>query len=248
MRNDKWTPENLSKTQEKALESNDFCELESYGDFGSYRRVLLGDDLKDSLLGLHNLLKPGPKVNFYHGLLNRRADQISNILDVGCGMGHTAKELARLYKNANVVAVDISSDAIKYGTKKFPEVNFLCQKIEPQNRAIGQFDIIFASEFYPFTRTSDSNIHLSYIKYLLSQLNPDGHLLIHLLWGQKESIFSTISSIKKELPEFKFSIHTVPNGKVHRIFRIPFLSVVFDSLVRLLLRRAPETGIVISRN
>ena len=82
MKNDMWTLENLSKTQEKALDSNDFNDLERYGDFGSYRRVLLGDDVKDSMLGFHNSLKPGPKVDFCHGLLNRRADQISNILDV----------------------------------------------------------------------------------------------------------------------------------------------------------------------
>ena len=40
MKNNSWTPKNLAKTQEKALESNDFNELERYGDFGSYRRVL----------------------------------------------------------------------------------------------------------------------------------------------------------------------------------------------------------------
>ena len=247
MKNDKWTVESLSKTQEKALASNDFNHLERYGDFGSYRRVLLGDVVKDSMLGFHNSLKPGPKVDFCHGLLNRRADQISNVLDVGCGMGYTAKELARLYKNAKVVAVDISSDAVEYGTKNFPEVDFVCQAIEPENPVIGQFDIIFAFEFYPFTRTSDSNVHLGYLKYFLSMLNADGQLLIHLMWGQCDSIFSTIRNIEKELPEFKFSIHNVPSEKVHRIVKIPFLSVVFDSLARLFLSRAPNKGIVISR-
>ena len=39
MKNNKWTPKNLSKTQEKALKSNDFNELERYGDFGSYAVV-----------------------------------------------------------------------------------------------------------------------------------------------------------------------------------------------------------------
>ena len=61
LKNDKWTIENLSKTEAKALFSNDF---ERYGDFGSYRRVLLGDDEKDSMLGFHYSLKSGPKVDF----------------------------------------------------------------------------------------------------------------------------------------------------------------------------------------
>jgi len=247
MKNNKWTPKNLSKTQEKALKSNDFNELERYGDFGSYRRVLLGDDVEDSMLRFHNSLKPGPKVDFCHGLLKRSADNVASVLDVGCGMGYTANEISRLYPNARVLAVDISEDAITFGRKTFSGVDFVCQSIEPENPALGQFDIIYAFEFYPFTRSSELNIHLNYIKYFLSQLNPDGHLLIYLLWNNKESIYTTLSSIKKELPEFKFSIHKVPNEKVHRIFKIAFLSIFFDYLARLFLRRPPNKGIVISR-
>ena len=248
MKNDKWwTVENLSKTQEKALESNDFNELDGYGDFGSYRRVLLGDDIENSMLGFHNSLNPGPKVDFCHGLLKRSADKVASVLDVGCGMGYTANEMSSLYPNARVLAIDISEDAVKFGCKNFSGVDFVCQPIDPEKPALGQFDIIFAFEFYPFTRTSELNTHLNYIKYLSSQLNPGGSLVIHLSWGQSESIYTTIRNIEKALPEFKFSIHTVPNEKVHRIFKIPFLSVVFDSLARLFLRRAPNKGIVISR-
>lgn len=247
MKNNKWTPKNLSKTQEKALKSNDFNELERYGDFGSYRRVLLGDDVEDSMLRFHNSLKPGPKVDFCHGLLKRSADNVASVLDVGCGMGYTANEISRLYPNARVLAVDISEDAVTFGRKTFSGVDFVCQSIEPENPALGQFDIIYAFEFYPFTRSSELNIHLNYIKYFLSQLNPDGHLLIYLLWNNNESIYTTLSSIKKELPEFKFSIHKVPNEKVHRIFKIAFLSIFFDYLARLFLRRPPNKGIVISR-
>ena len=247
MKNNKWTPKNLSKTQEKALKSNDFNELERYGDFGSYRRVLLGDDVENSMLGFHNSLNPGPKVDFCHGLLKRSADNVASVLDIGCGMGYTANEISSLYPNARVLAVDISEDAVKFGRKNFSGVDFVCQSIEPENPALGQFDIIYAFEFYPFTRTSELNTHLNYIKYFLSQLNVDGNLVIHLLWNNSESIYTTISSIEKELPEFKFSIHTVPNEKIHRIFKIGFLSIFFDYLARLFLRRAPNKGIVISR-
>ena len=204
MKNNKWTPKNLSKTQEKALESNDFNELERYGDFGSYRRVLLGDDVEDSMLRFHNSLKPGPKVDFCHGLLKRSADNVASVLDVGCGMGYTANEISRLYPNARVLAVDISEDAVTLGRKTFSGVDFVCQSIEPENPALGQFDIIYAFEFYPFTRTSELNIHLNYIKYFLSQLNPDGHLLIHLLWNNSESIYTTLSRIKKNFLSLNF--------------------------------------------
>lgn len=247
MKKTNWTPKNLSETQRKALEINDFNKLERYGDFGSYRRVLLGDDVEKSMLRFHNSLNPGPKVDFCHGLLKRSAHNVTSVLDVGCGMGYTANEISRLYPNARVLAVDISEDAVALGRKTFSGVDFVCQSVEPENPVLGQFDIIYAFEFYPFTRTSELNIHLNYIKYFLSQLNPDGHLLIHLLWNNSESIYTSLSSIKKELPEFKFSIHTVPNEKVHRIFKIGFLSIFFDYLARLFLRKPPNKGIVISR-
>ena len=89
-------------------------------------------------------------------------------------MCYRSKELTRFfYKNANVVAVDMSSDAIEYGTKTFPEVIFVCHTIKSETPVIDKFNIILLIKFYPFTRASDSHTHLRYIKYLKYQLNAD---------------------------------------------------------------------------
>jgi len=246
-KNEKWTTENLLKAQADARNTENFSDLESYGDFGSYRRVLLGDDFKSSMLSYHNQLNPAAKVDFCHGFLKCRAEEVLSVLDLGCGMGYTAKALASFYKNADVTAVDISIDAIEYGKKNFSGIEFRCEAVEPKNPKIGQFDVIFAFEFYPFTRTNDLEIHIQWLKYLLSQLTPGGHLIIHLLWKRPRSVFSTICRLEKEFPEFRFATHTVPREQVHRVLKIRFLSVFFDYLVRLILRKAPNKGIVISR-
>jgi hypothetical protein len=62
MKSDWWAKENLAKQQVKAIETNDFAKLEAYGDFGSYRRVLLVDEMDGSMLSFHNSLNPKLKV------------------------------------------------------------------------------------------------------------------------------------------------------------------------------------------
>ena len=244
---DWWSVKNLKKMESKSLGVEDLDELEAYGDFGSYRRVLLGDDIKRSMLASHNSLESRYTVLYCHRLLKVSVDNISSILDVGCGMGYTANELTKLYTNAKVVAVDISSDAIKYGQKNFPRVDFVCQAVDPEGSTIGDFDFIYAIEFYPFTRTGDLNVHVKYVRYLLSQLNAGGSLVIQLLWGQSESVFSTLSVLEKEFPDFKFELHTVPSEKIMKIFKVDSLSFLVDSLARLILKRKPKKAIIISK-
>ena len=247
MKSDWWAIENLAKQQAKALETNDFAKLEAYGDFGSYRRVLLGDEMDGSMLSFHNSLNPKLKVVYCQKLLKSNIETIESVLDVGCGMGHTANEIASLYPNAKVLAVDIASDAIKFGHSRFPNVDFICQGVDPEGSKLGEFNIIYAFEFYPFTRTSDSTVHTDYIRYLVSQLKLDGSLVIHLLWEQKESIFSTYTSLKVDFPDLKFEVRTVPAERIIKIFKIKPLCLFINAIACFLLRRAQNKVIIISK-
>ena len=65
-----WRPENLNKSQDKFRKINHFSNLDPKNDFGSYRRVLLGDDFSQSMLTSHNDLSPETKIKFIHGLYN----------------------------------------------------------------------------------------------------------------------------------------------------------------------------------
>ena len=64
-----WRPENLNKSQEQVRKINDFSNLDPEGDFGSYRRVLFGDDFSSSMLTYHNDVNPEPKIKFIQGFL-----------------------------------------------------------------------------------------------------------------------------------------------------------------------------------
>ena len=103
-----------------------------------------------------------------------------NILDVGCGVGFTTHELGNYYSNSMIVGVDISSDGISYAKKNFKHEKFICQGIDPKDPPLGEYDLIFCFEFYPFTRTNSLETHKDYLIYFLSQLKKDGKLMVFL--------------------------------------------------------------------
>jgi hypothetical protein len=66
-----WHPTKLKEIESESKKINNFEQLEKFGDFGSYRRILLGDKFKDTMIGKHNALKPRAKIQFCHKLLNK---------------------------------------------------------------------------------------------------------------------------------------------------------------------------------
>ena len=62
---DEWLrAENLNKSQEQVRKIIDSSNLDPKTDFGSYRRVLLGDDFSASMLNQHNDVNPESKIKF----------------------------------------------------------------------------------------------------------------------------------------------------------------------------------------
>lgn len=62
-------------------------------------------------------------------------------------MGFTTFQIKNIFKESDVIGVDISQDAIIYAKKKFGKCQFICQGIEPQNDIIDEFDLIFTLSF-----------------------------------------------------------------------------------------------------
>ena len=50
------------------------------------------------------------------------------IMDFGCGTGHMIYTLSR-FSYAHCIGVEISETAVEYATKKYPNVEFLCQDL-----------------------------------------------------------------------------------------------------------------------
>ena len=243
-----WRPENLNKSQERVRKINDFSNLLLEGDFGSYRRVLFGDDFSSSMLTSHNDVNPEPKIKFIHGLYNLGQESALDILDVGCGMGITSECLGRFYKNASVLGVEVSEDAIVYAKTNHKNAKFLCEMIRPEGPKIGNFDLIFAFEFYPFTRTSDINVHCSYLNYLIEQLNEGGKVILYQKWNNNESITPKLNEIKKRFTLYNFKLTYVQHRRVLEICKFKPLAKILDYMLCKIINIGINKVLIISLN
>lgn len=241
-----WEVSNLKKDEEKSSKLDD-SDLNLKTDFGSYRKLLKSYDIEASMLSSHNDLNPLKKIDFIHKWTSFDKDSVLNVLDVGCGVGFTTHELGNYYSNSLVVGVDISSDGISYAKENFKKEKFICQGIDPKDPPLGEYDLIFCFEFYPFTRTNSLQTHKDYLSYFLSQLKQDGKLILFQKWENNDSISKNIDQIKIDLSMYKFNINRVPNAKIYSLIRFRYLSVIVDKFVRLILRKDHNKAIIVSK-
>lgn len=211
-----WQPDNLKNAEAEIRKISNHEELDTRNDFGSYRKVLLTGDFKDSHLEEHNDLDPAAKIKAIHSILRNPDPQ--SILDAGCGMGFTTAALSKQYPKSTVLGVDISNDAVAFACEKHRDAKFRCVAISPTIPPIGEFDLIYCFEFYPFTRNSDAELQGRFIDFFSSQLRPGGKIVICQLWENVHSIASALPEIEKSLSHLKFDLHEIANPKLISIF------------------------------
>lgn len=72
---------------------------------------------------------------------------IESILDIGCGGGQAAAQLAQRYPKAEVVAIDLSKEAIHYAKSHYPlpNLHFELQQSKTLDYPAKRFDLIHCS-------------------------------------------------------------------------------------------------------
>jgi 2-polyprenyl-3-methyl-5-hydroxy-6-metoxy-1,4-benzoquinol methylase len=242
-RDEWWKPENLQKAEKECRNISDTNQLDVRGDFGSYRKVLLTGAIKNTLLDQHNDLNPLRKIKAINRLLKNI--KVNDILDAGCGMGFTTEALAKYYKGAKVLGVDVSADAIEFAQNYHKRARFLSAVISPDSKKLGFFDLIFCFEFYPFTRNNDYELQSRFIDYFASQLSPNGKIIIYQLWENHASLSSVINKVIEDLPNLKFSLHTIPNPRLTEYFPFYLARGVNFLVEKIVKRRFSRTVLLI---
>jgi len=237
-----WKVKSL-KNEEQKVRSLKISELDVRGDFGSYKKVLETDVLDNSMLEHHNDLEPNSKLLYIKNLLNISHKKNYKILDAGCGMGFTTFQIKNIFKESDVVGVDISHDAITYAKKKFGKCRFICQGIEPKNGIIDEFDLIFCFEFYPFTRTNDWTTHNEYINYFLKNLRTDGLLIIYQLWTNQDSLSANYSEL---CTKNHVKLYNTISKKLYtfKSFIPLFILKLIDRLIKLVRRQEAKICVI----
>ena len=221
----------LKKIKEQIAQTDDLSTLNPNNDFSSYKLILETDDPRYAKVEAHNTVNPFHRVNAIKNILKHY--QPKNILDLGCGLGYTTQELKNVFKNANVVGVDISKDAVEYCNSKYKQCNFYAKAIDPDIK--GQkfhADLIFAFEFYPFTRTSSLQNHKKYLNHIAKDLPIGGKLVIFQKWNNPNSLSKNYSDISKSFKNLAFDLHTMPITKITHLVKNQSLAVAFSHIIR----------------
>lgn len=207
-----WDPQVLAQAQEDFRRSTDVSELDPNNDFGSYRRLLLGDTINNSGIALHNDLRPLGKVQTISRLLPKKVDP--EILDAGCGLGFTTAALAAVFPKAKITGVDLSIDAIDYAKKTHKGVEFEVRAIEPSKMQLGSFDFIFCFEFYPFTRNRDVKFQSEMLHFLTQNLQKDGTLLICQTWREVDGLPKILKQVEALCADLNFVVRHTPHPRI----------------------------------
>lgn len=233
--NDWFSPANLERLA-RNCESVDHKLLSQGGDFSAYAKVNRGNSLTDSGIENHNYLYPIDRVRLYRELVGR--ETCEKIADLGCGLGFTSAALSEIFCTSRVTGYEISLDAVQYASKKWPRIKFIAEAVHGNSRLSEQFDLVIAQEFYPFTRTSDWDVHKSYISTILCSLRERGTLLIGMAEG-RETIMSNVKRLDYFCRRFNAhcSLHYLPFLKVYSLVRSYFWASLFSWIIHQVTRK-----------
>jgi SAM-dependent methyltransferase len=138
------------------------------------------------------------------------------ILDVGCAIGTITGGMKKLLgPQVEVHGIDLSESAVGVATKKFPDCRFL---VESADELIsfddGQFGIIHAREFYPFSRSGNTEFHIGFLRAFHNKLKPDG-VLIAVQIIDAEGLADSLGELKRRARGIGFK-------RIFRLTAVPY--------------------------
>jgi trans-aconitate methyltransferase len=208
---DWWRPENLARAEREFRECPPI-DLDHQTDFGAYRMLQNGADASVSGISLHNDVSPDAKVQSIVSLLGPPFPRV--VLDAGCGAGFTTRALADAYPEASVLGVDLAEDAIDFASKTQTRAKFMACSISPELGPLGEFDLIFCFEFYPFTRNTEVDFQVDFIRYFADQLRPGGRLAIYQTWTNPNSLAAIFEQVRAATPELEYHVIKTPSPRL----------------------------------
>ena len=125
-----------------------------------------------------------------------RADQISNILDVGCGTGTLAEKISQF--DCSVTGVDNSPSMIKEAQEKISSLTFTVEDARDLSSYAGQFDAVFSNATLHWIKEMDQ-----VIRSVWNALKPNGRFIAEM--GGQYNIQAIVDGINYALDKFNFS-------------------------------------------
>ncbi len=168
---------------------------------------------------------PNNNTKIVEETINKYHLENKSILEIGCGEGRDARYL--LNKNYNVIATDISKEAINYCIKKDPihKKNYMVLDVLSKDLSNKKYDFIYSIAcLHMLVLDDDRN---KYYKYIYNHLKDNGYALI-LTMG--DGIKESSSDINKAFNNIK-RLHQESNLEIE-VAETSCRIVNFDSLLK----------------
>ena len=217
----------------KSVDSNSFIPENLLEDIKNKKPIqyILGE--WDFYTGTYKIspavLIPRPETEVLVDYIKNNIVDIKSILDLGTGSGCIAIELAKIFKDAHVLGVDISTKALEIAHKNNWQSNYKVKFMESNwfESVENKFDLIVANPPYVPEKESKNSFlahepkialfseqngladPLKIISGAKKHLNPNGHFFIEHGEGQSEII-------QEAMHKEKFSSVTVIKDLVER--------------------------------
>lgn len=247
---DYWTnPDVMARLDAEMSAAPALDGLAEKGDFGSYAVANRGGGLEESGVEHHNLFHVEGRVALYAAALPQRP--FGAIADMGCGLGLTTDALRRRLGAETADGYEISSDAVAFASRTFPDSRFHRIGITPGTAFGRNYDLILCQELYAFTRIADQDFQQAMIANFMAHLNPGGMLLIELSERDADrTVLANLPAIEELCVAhgWGFNHAMLPYDRVWRYLPVLPAARMASRLLRGLTRRDANFVLMLSRN
>ena len=136
-----------------------------------------------------NLITMGKTSEEYSSILKEIKWRNKKVIDVGCGTGYFAYQVAK--KGGNVLGIDYSEEAIRIAKERYQHPNLVYKKIDVSKKIIEKFDVVVS--IGTLEQMDNPFLMLKKLKKSLKQggkiiitspnwLNPRGYVLLTLYY------------------------------------------------------------------
>jgi len=176
---------------------------------------LTGQDYDEQWKRLYDFIKYNPGARHRRRLILRRLRHRSepeSVLDAGCGLGFTVKDLSTVVSPSKITGLDFSNSAIEWARERFPDSLWITGDLSSDlTSTLGRkYDLIVCSEVIEHLPD-----YQTVIGNLCSLLNDEGCLIITTQAGRIHKTEMSVGHLKH------FTI-----GEIERILRQSGLSVL----------------------
>lgn len=121
--------------------------------------------------------------------------KFNRIIDVGCGSGMSTKALMEVWKDAQIIGVDLSEDMLQKAKEELPECTFYQKDCSQRLDEFGTFDLIFSNAFMQWLPNQEEFIANSF-----QMLNDGGVFATQIPMFHEMPVSQCIVDAEKVIP------------------------------------------------